>query len=42
MYEVANIGIYDNNHKLYEVTSDTRHGKTNQVFRILNRIFLGQ
>ena len=28
MYEVANIGIYDNNHKLYEVTTDTRHGKT--------------
>ena len=28
MYQVANIGIYDNNHKLYEVTNDTRHGKT--------------
>ena len=28
MYEVANIGTYDNNHKLYEVTNDTRRGKT--------------
>ena len=28
MYEVASIGAYDNNHKLYEVTQDTRHGKT--------------
>ncbi len=28
MYKVVNIGTYDNNHKLYEVTSNTRHGKT--------------
>ena len=27
MYEVTNIGTYDNNHKLYEVTIDTQHGR---------------